>query len=86
MHCTGQHHEVSIAVCESQCQSVLERIVELGWWPASPSRPNLVFTLDLMNTVHNLVLKCHASLLDISKFLRMTGVKQLKVCSSLSFG
>ena len=78
IQCAGQHHGVSIAVCECQC--LLEKIVELGWWPATPSRQNLVFTLDLMNIVHNLVLKCQASLLDISNFFRMTGVKQMKEC------
>ncbi len=61
--------------------SVSERLFCLGLWPATPVKPNVAFTLDLMEVVHNLVLECQSSLHDIHSFLRLTGKKQPKVCS-----
>ncbi len=34
----------------------------LGLWPATPTRPKLAFTMELMNTIHYLVRECQTSL------------------------
>jgi len=52
----------------------------LGLWPATPTRPNLAFTLELMNTIHFLVRECQTSLHDVANVLRCIGRQQSQVC------
>jgi hypothetical protein len=56
-----------------------ERLLELNLWPATPSKPLLAFTTELMDFARMLVLKCYASLYDIVSFLKAAAVKQSQV-------
>ena len=61
------------------CKSPAEQLLELNLWPATPSKPTIAFTIELMTFVHMLTLECQASLYDISTFLKVTSVKQAQV-------
>ncbi len=50
-----------------------------GLWPATPSKPRLAFTLELMDMVHCLVLECQTSLHDVVNFLKISGKTQPEV-------
>ncbi len=77
----GQHHSVYITCCG--CKSIAERLLEVHLWPATPVKPKLAFTLDLMDIIHYLVLECKASLHDISNYLKAVGTPQPMVLGVL---
>lgn len=79
-HTIGQHHGCFIHFCG--CTSVVERLVELRFWPATPQSPKLVFTMELMDTVHAATLECHVSLLHAYNMLRSLSVIQAMVSVS----
>ena len=75
--CIGQHHGITVVFCG--CKSPAERLLELNLWPATPSKPTLAFTIELMRFAQMLILECYASLYDIIAFLKTTATKQLQV-------
>ena len=74
----GQHHGVYITSCG--CISMPKHLLMLGLWPATPTKPKLAFTIELMNTIHFLLRECQASLYDVTNLLRCIGKKQPQVC------
>ena len=73
----GQHHGIVVVFCG--CKSPAERLLELNLWPATPSKPTLAFTVELMEFARMLILECYASLYDIVAFMKTTAIKQLQV-------
>ena len=65
------------------CKSPAERLLELNLWPATPTKPTLVFTIELMSLAQMITLNCHASLYDIVSFIKATCIKQHRVYYSL---
>ncbi len=65
------------------CLSMSKRLLMLGLWPATPTRPKLAFTMELMNTIHYLVRECQTSLHDVANFLRCVGKQQPQVCFNM---
>lgn len=59
------------------------RLLMLGLWPATPTKPKLAFTLELMDMIHFLVRECQVSLYDITNFLQCIGKKQPQVIIKL---
>ena len=56
-----------------------ERLLELDLWPRIPTKPTMDFAMDLMATVHMLILECQSSQRDISGFMKAIAVQQTKV-------
>ena len=73
----GQHHGLLITFCG--CSTMAERLLTCGLWPATPNKPQIAFTLSLMNKIHYLVLECQIPLHDVFNFLRLSGKPQSKV-------
>lgn len=64
----GQHH-VMVEYCA--CHTKVERLFQLGLWPATPSTPKLAFTTSLFDLIHSMTLECQVSLHDICRMLHM---------------
>ena len=47
------------------------RLMELGYWPATPSRPVLAFSLCFMDWMECLLLECQVSVHDYSHAVEM---------------
>ena len=65
------------------CKSPAERLLELNLWPATPTKPTLAFTIELMSLAQMIILNSYASLYDIVSFLKATRIKQHEVYYSL---
>lgn len=48
-----------------------EKLLELKLWPVAPFSPQIAFTIDLIEVIHSLILKCQVSLHDIAKMVGM---------------
>ena len=48
-------------------------------WPATPSKPKLAFTVELMDLIHGLVLECQVTIHDVVNFLKLSGKNQPEV-------
>lgn len=73
----GQHHGLFFTFCG--CSTMAERLLACELWPATPNKPQIAFTLPLMNKIHYLVLECQIFIHDIFNFLRLSGKPQSKV-------
>ena len=63
------HRSVPYSYIFLWCHTKLERLIQLRLWPATPISPELVFTFDLMEHVHILILECQVSLHNIAHML-----------------
>ena len=52
-----------------QCEPVVATMVRVRLWPASPHRPHLAFTFELLDWAEALLLECQVSLMDFCKAL-----------------
>ena len=56
----GYHHGITICFCK--CKSMIERMVDLRLWPATPNCPQVAFDIDLLDVVHAAMVECQVSL------------------------
>ena len=47
------------------------RLIELGYWPATPSRPGLAFSQAFMSWMEALLLECQVDVQDFSSAVEM---------------
>ena len=47
------------------------RLIKLGYWPATPTRPVLAFTHSFMEWMEALLLECQVSVQDFSSAVEM---------------
>lgn len=59
---TGVPRQLNISFCK--CKNDSLRIMELGYWPASPSRPVLAFSFSFFDWLEALLLECQIALND----------------------
>ena len=60
---------MSIEFCK--CKLDAHRLMELGYWPATPSRPVLAFSLSMMDWMEALLLECQVAVQDFTSALKM---------------
>ena len=65
----GAPSNLNIQFCK--CQSDALTLIELGYWPATPSRPGLAFTSSFMNWMEALLLECQVAVQDFSSAMEM---------------
>ncbi len=56
----GYHHGINISFCK--CKSMIERMVDLRLWPASPTSPQVAFDMDLLDFIHAAMMECQVSI------------------------
>lgn len=80
----GTPYSVNVQFCK--CMSDAIRLIELGYWPATPARPNLAFTQSFMDWMEALLLECQVSVQDFTSAVEMI-VKEnfTKVSYSLNY-
>ena len=61
----GSEHNIHLMCC--QCEPVVATMVRARLWPASPHRPHLAFTFELLDWAEALFLECQVSLMDFCK-------------------
>ena len=65
----GIPRKMSIEFCK--CKLDAHRLMELGYWPATPSRPMLAFSMPLMDWMEALLLECQVAVQDFTSALKM---------------
>lgn len=65
----GMPRQMSIEFCK--CKLDAHRIIELGYWPATPSRPVLAFSIALLDWMEALLLECQVAVQDFTSALKM---------------
>lgn len=65
----GVQHHVSVTFCK--CEEEATTLVRYRLWPASPARPVLAFTFDLLDRCESLLLECQVALSDFVASLRV---------------
>ena len=63
----GIEHEIFLVSCE--CESTAVTMTRARMWPASPLKPRLAFSFDLLNWAEALLLECQVSVNDFCKAL-----------------
>jgi len=69
---TSGVHTVNVDYCECPRDELLDRRTQLlrhGWFPATFSQPNTVFTFDCLNTFHEHTLQGKGNLYDFYHLL-----------------
>lgn len=64
---SGTEHNVSFMCC--QCEPLTVTMVRARLWPASPQRPTVAFTFELLDWAEALLLECQVALKDFCKAL-----------------
>ena len=65
--CVGHEHNILLVCC--QCEPVVVTMVRARLWPATPQRPHLAFTFELLDWTEALLLECQVSVMDFCKAL-----------------
>ena len=65
----GKPYHLNVQFCKCQADAV--RLIELGYWPATPTRPVLAFTKAFMDWMETLLLECQVSVQDFSHAIRL---------------
>ena len=65
----GKPYTLHVQFCK--CQADLLRLIEIGYWPATPTRPVLAFTRTFMDWMEALLLECQVSVQDFSCAVEM---------------
>ena len=60
---------MSIEFCK--CKLDAHRLMELGYWPATPSCPMLAFSMSLIDWMEALLLECQVAVQDFTCALKM---------------
>ena len=55
----------------AKCLPAPIRIIELGYWPATPTRPFLAFTQSFMDWMEALLLECQVCVQDFASAVEM---------------
>ena len=66
-----EHHITSIYIQFCKCVPDAIRLIELGYWPATPAQPIFVFTRSFMDWMEALLLECQVSTQDFSSAVEM---------------
>ena len=56
------------------CKSEVETLTELRLWPATPTKPTLAFTFQLLDMLEALLLECQVSVKDFVEALKLLPV------------
>jgi hypothetical protein len=64
----GRQHFINLTFCE--CEPQAASMVRYGFWPASPIRPNVGFSLPLLRLMTMLTLECAVSVAGFVQTLR----------------
>ena len=62
---------MSIEFCK--CKLDAHRLMELGYWPATPSCPVLAFSLSLMDRMGALLLECQVAVSGVARLNKVVG-------------
>ena len=54
-----------------KCKLDAHRLMELGYWPATPSRPVVAFSISLMDWMEATLLECQVAVQDFTNALKM---------------
>lgn len=65
----GAPCSLNIQFCK--CQPDALRLIELGYWPATPSHPGLAFTQSFMDWMEALLLECQVAVQDFTSAIEM---------------
>ena len=65
----GRPYSLNIQFCK--CVPNAIRIIELGYWPATPARPSLAFTQSFMDWMEALLLECQVCVQNFSSAVEM---------------
>ena len=83
------HHTVCVRFCKCSKNGFLEnyrQLLRVGWYPASVLRPQTVFTFDLLDTYHKILLQGKLNLYDFYNAITQKtdnhGSSKLKVSGS----
>ena len=75
----GTEHKIEFAYC--QCEPLVVTLVHARLWPASPQRPQIAFTFDMLDWAEALLLECQVAMKDLCKALRFRSPHLvIKVC------
>lgn len=73
-----RHAEVGFCKCKSDALT----LTELGYWPATPTRPNLAFSFEFLDWMEALLLEAQVVVLDYCSAVEfMLKDKLSKVCA-----
>ena len=64
--CFPTGYQVVVAVQFCSCEPDFLRLLRFNLWGATPTRPELAFTMDLMKLLHTLNLECQVAVNDFS--------------------
>ena len=64
--CFPTRYQVVVAVQFCSCKPDFLRLLGFNLWDATPTRPELAFTTDLMKLLHTLNLECQVAVKDFS--------------------
>ena len=56
-----------------KCKLDTHQLMELSYWPATPSRPVLAFSLSLMDWMGALLLECQVAVSGVARLNKVTG-------------
>ena len=62
--CFPTGYQVVVAVQFCSCEPDFLRLLRFNLWDATPTRPELAFTMDLMKLLHTLNLECQVAVKD----------------------
>ena len=65
----GIPYHLNVQFCK--CVPDALRLINLGYWPATPTRPVLAFTFSFMEWLEALLLECQISVQDFSNAVEM---------------
>ena len=65
----GKPYTLNVQFCK--CQADMLRLIQIGYWPATPTRPVLAFTKAFMDWMETLLLECQVSAQDFSCAIEM---------------
>lgn len=65
----GASFEVEIEFCK--CQSNFIQLIQFGLWGATPSKPTLAFSIELLELFHAIQMECQVSLKSICQAYKM---------------
>ena len=60
--------EVAVQFCD--CEPDFLRLLRFNLWGATPTKPELAFTIDLMKLLHTLNLECQVAVKDLCAALQ----------------
>ncbi len=79
----GVPRQLNISFCK--CKNDSLRIMELGYWPASPSRPVLAFSFSFLDWLEALLLECQIAVNDYCDAVEFLLKDKMKsVCQNIS--